>query len=307
MKALAVATVPESRPTARRVSAFFPAAAAAVIAAVVAFWLTRRLPAWHTTTAVALTLFYALKIATLSDAPRGGPWCRTVGYLILWPGMGAVTFLGPSYRPTMPARAGELFAALVKVALGAGLIGAAMVLAPRWALASAVVGLAGLLMLFHFGLFHLASWGWRRIGVDAAPIMRAPLCASSLAEFWGERWNLAFAETARRFILRPFGRRWGSRRAAGFVFLVSGIVHEIAISLPARGDWGGPTVYFLIQGLAAWFEKSAVARRWRLGSGWRGRCWTLAVVGLPVPLLFHHSLCTRVVHPLLLELNRLVS
>ena len=63
--------------------------------------------------------------------------------------------------------------------------------------------MTGIVLVLHFGIFDLLSLGWRRLGVDAAPVMRSPLRSTSLAEFWGRRWNTAFHELAARFTYAP--------------------------------------------------------------------------------------------------------
>ena len=52
----------------------------------------------------------------------------------------------------------------------------------------------GLILLLHFGSFELIALFWQSRGVNAKPIMSAPLRATSLAEFWGKRWNLGFRQ-----------------------------------------------------------------------------------------------------------------
>jgi alginate O-acetyltransferase complex protein AlgI len=77
--------------------------------------------------------------------------------------------------------------------------------------------------------------------------MRNPLSSETVAEFWGGRWNLAFKQLVYPFLYSPLKLRIGSTRAMVVTFLVSGLIHEIVISLPANGGWGLPTLYFLIQ------------------------------------------------------------
>ena len=62
--------------------------------------------------------------------------------------------------------------------------------------------------------------------------------------------------------------RFGARTALGVGFLFSGIVHELVISLPAQGGWGGPTVFFLLQAAAMFVEtRSEHPERWSYGAG----------------------------------------
>jgi hypothetical protein len=245
-------------------------------------------PRWLAASVVALGLFFALKLLTLHGSTRGANAARIFAYLALWPGMNARTFLGSVRVPRPEGR--ELAFALAKLAFGLVLV--------AWSVTHAFsadplcmgwIGMLGVIFIFHFGIFHVLSWNWRRAGVDAPPLMRFPAAGRSLSEFWGVRWNTAFSTLARRFVLRPLGRRWGLATAGGAVFLMSGLIHELAISLPARGGWGGPTLYFLIQGAGVVLEKR---------TGRSGRVWTLLVTALPMPLLFHAPLIVNVVVPL---------
>lgn len=268
-------------------------------AAVLAFGACATLsPRWLAGIAIALSLFFALKILTLVGHARHAHAPRLLAYVSLWPGMNAETFLRRSPPHPASPTATELLFALGKVAFGVTLMAwatAHVFTADRFVLG--LVGLGGLIFFFHFGIFHVASWVWRRAGVNAPLLMRAPIGARSLADFWGARWNTAFSELARRFVLRPLSRRYGTVRASVAVFLVSGFVHEIAISVPAGGGWGGPTLYFLVQGLGLAVEKSPAGRCLGLGAGLRGWGWTFLITALPAPLLFHPPFLDRVVIP----------
>ncbi len=66
------------------------------------------------------------------------------------------------------------------------------------------------------------------------------------------------------------------------VFLASGLLHELVISLLARGGYGLPTLYFVTQGLGLLLERSPAGRRAGLGRGIRGRLLMLALAGGPV-------------------------
>lgn len=285
--------------------AFWAAVTIAFTAVLLAF-------AWHISTTwlcmwfVAGAEFFALKLVTTIGFWRAAPKKRLVAYVTLWPGMNARAFLFNESVTVRRPSAGELFFALAKMALGFFAIWWAVInlrTAPPWVVGW--TGMVGIIFTLHFGGLHLVSWLWRRGGVAAPPIMQAPVLATSLADFWGVRWNVAFADSARRFVLLPLARRWGTQAAGAFVFLLSGLVHETVISFPARGGWGGPTLYFIIQGIGAWLEKTAIARRWHLGKGVRGRVFTIAVVLIPLPMLFHPVFVREVIMPLIEFLNAL--
>lgn len=272
---------------------WLPAAPAA------AGWMARGTPAWAQMTVVAVALFAALKLVTLRDVPAGVPLGHRLAYVGLWPGLNAPEFLTPR-AAAMPAPSlREIGAAWFSTIVGCGLGFVAGSLAPDTPLLVAGwLGLLALILLLHFGILHLVSCTWRALGVNAPPIMQAPLRATSLAEFWSARWNVAFAQVARRFLFRPFARRWGVAPASAVVFLVSGLVHEAAISWPARGGWGGPTAYFVLQGIGVALERRTRLRRWLAAASFRGRVWTIAFTALPVPLLFHPPFAERVIAPL---------
>jgi alginate O-acetyltransferase complex protein AlgI len=159
------------------------------------------------------------------------------------------------------------------------------------------IGMVGMVLLLHFGLFHLLSAGWRALRVDAPPIMNAPLRSTSVSEFWGQRWNAAFNDLALRLVFRPAVRRLGSAGATLLAFLVSGLIHELVISLPAGAGFGLPSGYFLLQGLGVLTERSALGQRLGLRTGVRGWIFTMIVVAGPVFWLFHPPFVNKVILP----------
>lgn len=278
---------------------------AGIAGVALAWWLTRGLPGWVAMLAIAATEWIALKLATLrGHAARAGA-ARIAGYLAAWPGMNARAFFGETAarKPGI----GEGAFATAKIAFGLVLTGWAVVHAHDGReMLVAWIGVVGIIFTLHFGLFHAASWAWRAAGVDAPPIMRAPIMATSLTELWGTRWNLAFADAARRFIVTPLARRIGARSAGLAVFAVSGLVHETVISLPARGGWGGPTSYFLLHAAGIAVERSALGIRLGLGRGVRGWLWTFVVAVAPLPLLFHAPFARNVIVPFFRDLAALL-
>jgi hypothetical protein len=271
------------------------AAAGLILAVGVSTWSAS---SWMAMWALATAEFAALKILTLRHGTAGASARRVATYLALWPGMNSDAFLRRRLPPAEHPDFNELFVALANWALGLGLSGWA-VTHTRSADPFTVgwIGMGGIIFMLHFGLFHIVSWLWRRAGVFAPPIMRAPIVSRSLGELWGARWNLAFADSARRLLLRPLARRWGVRAAGAVVFLVSGLLHETVISLPARGGWGGPTLYFLLQAVGIGVEKSDAGKRVGLGRGARGWFWTFTVAAVPLPLLFHAPFVRNVIVP----------
>jgi alginate O-acetyltransferase complex protein AlgI len=226
----------------------------------------------------------------------GVPWWRHAGYLLAWPGLDAATFLGARVvaAPAPREWAGAIIKSVVGIVLFWGVarwVPAAAPLLAGW------VGMIGIVLMLHFGSFHLLSCAWRLLGVDARPLMNRPLASISVSEFWGRRWNTAFRDLTHRFLFRPL-RRWaGVHGAIVAGFLISGLIHEAVISLPAGSGYGLPTVFFLLQAAAMLAERSPVGKRLGLANGWRGHLWTMAVLMAPAACLFHLPFVMRVIVP----------
>jgi hypothetical protein len=272
-----------------------------VLAATPAAW-----PRWAFMWLVAVAVYFALKVLTWSAASTAGvPAWRQWAYLFTWPGMDAGRFLhmaphDPSPRPA----AAEWLAAIFKMILGVIIFWGAQFVVPR---SSPIVrgwaGMIGTAFVLHFGLFHLLSCFWRGLGVDAHPLMNSPPRSTSVAEFWGQRWNTAFRDLTHTFLFRPLARRLGLVRALAVSFVFSGLIHDVVISLPAGGGYGGPTAFFLVQAIAILVEKSPLGRRLGLGRGVRGWLFTaLALLG-PARLLFHDRFITAIVIPFMQALG----
>jgi hypothetical protein len=249
---------------------------------------------------LAASIFAGCKWLTWRAAPRRtAPLWRDAAYLFAWPGMDAPAFLSPHHKVKRPPFT-EWIAGVANLIAGIVLLFAAARRLPQddpyltgW------VGMVGLILCLHFGSFHLLSCAWRSVGVDARPLMNRPLASVRLADFWGLRWNTAFRDLTHRFLFRPLARRLGGRGALWVGFLVSGIVHDAVISLPAGGGYGGPTLFFLLQPLGMTVERSPLGRRLGLGRGARGWLFTMACLLVPAGLLFHRPFVVGVVVPFL--------
>ena len=245
--------------------------------------LPTRLPAWACMWVMAYAIFFGCKWATLlgaGEALRRTSLARILAYLFAWPGMDAEAFL-EQRRHRRRASTREWIAAVAKPASGLVLLyGVARQFADVPLLAG-WIGMVGAILLLHFGLFHVLALVFRRAGIDVAPIMNAPLRSRSVAEFWGTRWNLGFHELANQLVFRPTVARLGVAGALMLTFFASGVVHELVITVPARGGYGLPTAYFVLQGLGVLLERR-IPRRRRIAR----RAFALAVVGLPAFILF---------------------
>jgi alginate O-acetyltransferase complex protein AlgI len=157
--------------------------------------------------------------------------------------------------------------------------------------------LFGLALLLHFGSFDLIAFFWQRIGVAPQPIMDKPILSTRLSEFWGKRWNLGFRQLAYDLIFRPLHKKIGPGPASLLVFLASGLIHDLVISLPARGGYGLPTAYFIFQGLAVMLERSTAGRRLGLDHGLSGWVFMFVVAAGPAFWLFHPPFVLRVILP----------
>jgi alginate O-acetyltransferase complex protein AlgI len=260
-------------------------------------------PRWAVMWMLAIAIYAGCKWLTWRRTPvPGAPIWLNAGFLLAWPGLDPRTFLTPTdVRPPDPR---EWTAALVKCVIGLSLI---FLITPRIPAAhpsiAGWVGMIGIVMSLHFGVFHLLSCAWRRAGIDARPLMRAPLRSTSLAEFWGRRWNAAFRDFTHRFLYRPPVMRLGAPAAILTGFLFSGLIHDLVISVPAAGGYGGPTIFFTVQGVAMLAERSSFGIRIGLGRGTRGWLYTAVMLALPLGLLFHRPFVLKIIVPFLQALG----
>ncbi|MGQ0793795.1 MAG: MBOAT family protein [Deltaproteobacteria bacterium] len=262
---------------------------------------------WVLMCVIGFSVYLGCKWLTWRRALERGltpPPGRSLAYLAGWIGMDAEGFLDSRANVPKPLPA-EWIAASGKTLAGGLLL---WIIAPMIPTDERLIvgwtGSAGLLLLTFFGAFHLNALLWRYFGVNARHIMRSPLLARSLAEFWGERWNLAVHGLLSNFVFRPVARWFGVNPAVFASFLVSGFAHELITSIPARGGYGMPTLYFLIQFVGMFFERSEVGGRLGLGRGGaRGRIYTAVFTASPVFLLFHPCFAVDVVVPLMMKIR----
>ena len=259
---------------------------------------------WMMMWALAFAVYAGLKWLSFASDVAATNWTlgRKLGYLLLWPGMDPTAFHPSTDHADRPGLLEWAFA-LLKVALGISLVVAAVATLDSHPRLAGWIGMIGIVFMLHFGLFHLLSAIWRRMGIPAAPLMYAPILAHSLSDFWSRRWNLAFRDLAHRFVFRPSVGRLGIPGATIAVFLVSGIVHDAVISIPAGGGFGLPTLYFLIQAAGVLLERGLWGKREGICRAGIKRLFCAIVVIGPLGLLFHRPFLERVVQPMLVAIG----
>jgi predicted DCC family thiol-disulfide oxidoreductase YuxK/uncharacterized membrane protein len=280
-----------------RVTAVLPLLALPLLALGFRAWLAP----WEFMWVMAFALYAGCKWLTLCEVVRrrlNPGILRSLGYLLAWPGMDAANFLDRRNIPTKP-RGREWIVALAKTIFGGILLWCIIRMeVGDYPMLAGWTGLIGAIFILHFGLFHVLALVWRRAGVNATPLMDKPVLAHSLSEFWGRRWNTAFNELAFKFTFCPFTRLTGPTLAMLLAFGLSGLIHELVISVPARGGYGLPTAYFLTQGFGVIAERSQRGRWLGLGHGVRGWLFTLLVTAGPAFWLFHPPFIKNVILPM---------
>ena len=263
------------------------------------------MPAWLFMWLLAFAIFFCCKWASWLAARKSVPhtvW-RSLAYLAAWPGMDAEAFLD-SRKSSVEPRLREWTVASVKTLTGIILMWVVARHA-RLPLLQGWIGLLGLVSLLHFGIFHLIALFWQSQGVAAMPIMAKPALSRSLSEFWGKRWNLGFRQLAFDLIFQPLHKSIGVAAAGLSVFFVSGLIHDLVISLPAHGGYGLPTGYFLLQGLGVSLERSSLGHRLGLQRGFSGWLYMFVLTAGPVFWLFHPPFVMRVILPFMRAIGAL--
>lgn len=261
--------------------------------------LSSLLQPWVFMWVLSISIYFALKWWSWWKAKDkiSHPAWRSVAYLLAWPGMDAESFLATT-KCVPPPRLWNWFWAVFETGLGVILFWAvARILPQGQPLLRGWVGMLGLVLLLHFGTFQIVALFWQRLGVSAMPIMSAPLRSGSLSEFWGKRWNLGFRQLSHDLIFGPLQKNLGVRATSFLVFVVSGAIHDLVISVPARGGYGLPTAYFVFQGLGVLVERSSFGKQLGLREGVRGWLFMVAITAGPVFFLFHPPFVLRVIIP----------
>ncbi len=276
-----------------------------MVATLAAFGVRNIMSGWAWMWTLCAALFLGCKWLVMAPEVRAGNvrFFKGIGFVLFWPGMDARAFFGKAIPGEKPAGA-VLLGTVLRIVVGAVLV---WTVAPLFfesePLLAGWIGMVGFILVLHFGVMDLMAYFWRWRGVAATPLMRQPMKAKSLAEFWGKRWNTGFHTLAERFVFVPLRRKPGWRAATLATFGASGLIHDLVISVPARGGYGLPTLYFVIQGFGVLFEKTAIARRWEAGNGWRGWLFAMTLTVGPAFWVFHPEFILSVIVPFFKTLN----
>jgi alginate O-acetyltransferase complex protein AlgI len=156
--------------------------------------------------------------------------------------------------------------------------------------------LIALSLILHFGLLNISAGSLRRMGIPVTSLFKDPIKSQTLQEFWSKRWNVAFVELTTLAVVRPLKQRFGPVTAFWISYVFSGLLHELAISLPVNSGFGKPFLYFIIQALLIMTMEKYLINR--LPNGATRTCWVLACLFVPIFLLFHKEFILQIVVPL---------
>jgi hypothetical protein len=150
-----------------------------------------------------------------------------------------------------------------------------------------------ILLLVHELLIALVNLIFLPSGHLLPALHRRPWVARSIADFWGNRWNLWFSDWFRYTIFSRLRRR--PIFALFLVFAVSGLMHEWVINVPlycltGRILFGTMMIYFLLQAVGILCERHFLKSHPRLMAAF---VWL--VVFVPSPLVLNEGLL-RVLH-----------
>ena len=255
-----------------------------------------------------VTTFTCMKVIAAAndykDKPLGLTFIQWSAFAIGWMGMRAQPFekLGsaplPNAWPMIKFGISRFIAGLVLIVTSHQVALLHLGPALNYITVTALL-LIGFSLILHFGLLSISAGIWRLSGVNTYYLFKSPAKATSLTEFWSKRWNIAFSEMTSIAIFRPLINKTGAAIALMLSFGFSGLLHEVALSVPVNSGYGLPTLYFIIQGGLVLFEKAMTSHKIMfLKNNAIAHIWTLFWVIVPMPLLFHTQFIKQVVWPL---------
>ncbi|MFD2157564.1 MBOAT family protein [Rubritalea tangerina] len=236
--------------------------------------------------ALCSVLMAGMKAVVYSEWRRGGGgWLRWRPYLYF-----VAAWFGMDPRPW--EKLGRVRSEWKKdmiVGLGCLICGVSLLfLFEFMEIAHVIAVFIALSMAFHFGVLRVLTGYWRSRGVGVRALFRNPLEARGFGDFWGKRWNLAYSQMMAIAVQRPLEERFGRAWAVFTVFVISGLFHELAITVPVGAGYGLPTLFFTLQGGFVALERT-------FGVGGKWLCLGSLVLGIPV--LFPPAFVDAVILP----------
>lgn len=228
--------------------------------------------------AASIGMIGVIKIAALiwqvADGVRFKSKSGAFLFLLTWPG---ISIAGFTERKEVDPKTGSRFLeSWLTFLAGIGILVVVSLLGKGDSTALNYIALLSILLIVHLGLVEVVADGIRLLGFSPRSLFDRPYLATSLRDFWSARWNRAFVDMNKIFIMGPLRDKVPLAVLTFSIFAISGILHEIGISYADGMSWGHPILYFVVQGIGMEIEK-----HWKLN---RPLIWVWIL--LPVPLLF---------------------
>lgn len=218
------------------------------------------------------------------------PLLRYGVFSLLWFGMDPASF-----RQRKPGLSWREDVGIGLVLMFVGIMGSWLVWKMEWR--QIFVMFLPMSLGFHFGGLRLLKGGLRLAGFPVRTLFPNVLKAQGVGDFWSRRWNVGYSQMMQRLVGRPVANLAGDGAGVMAVFIGSGLLHELAITLPVRSGFGLPTLFFTIHGLLTLIEKKSGRQL--------GKVPTLLLVVVPLGLLFPPDFQDQVIAPFLGVFDRI--
>lgn len=243
-----------------------------------ALYLLRELSPLDRLLAASLGMIGVIKLSALvwqiSDGAQFKSRLGMILYLAAWPGVSVHGFT--ERNEIDPATGSRFLESWLTFLAGVGILVAVSLIGHGDSTGLNYIALFSVLLIVHLGLVEVVADGLRLLGFSPRSLFDRPYLAVSLRDFWSVRWNRAFVDMNKIFLLKPLRDKIPLAVLTFSIFAVSGILHETGISYADGQSWGFPLLYFVIQGLGIEIEKHWSFHR-ALVWGW---------ILIPAPLLF---------------------
>jgi hypothetical protein len=129
---------------------------------------------------------------------------------------------------------------------------------------------------------RLLQAGYAPLGIRPPAIHDNAWAATSVREFWGERWNMAVGTWLRAHCYEPLRRRGHPGAGVAAAFLASAAIHCYLVLACLGLFWSGVmALFFVVQIVVMLVERALGVRRWRPAAA---RAWTIGALLVASPL-----------------------